>query len=267
MSSDAQALIEQVRTTTQPTTLTPGDVVGVHVPMGAEYRVNDLERYLPTPRRPAGLCVVTDTADFVALLKRYATAATTVWADVDHRAVVAVLNDHADPEQPAWGDWRATLQMRFDHRYKAWREVHRKPMDQAMFADFIEDRLSDVTSPPAADLLEVAQTFTAKTAVDFRQAIRLGDGSVQITYHEEVSANAGRDGNLQVPAEIALSLPVFEGEAPTVVRVRLRFSVREGNLRILLIIDERDELERVRFDGALEAITKVTPVWHGTPRQ
>jgi hypothetical protein len=50
-------------------------------------------------------------------------------------------------------------------------------------------------------MLERAQTFQAKTKVDFQSSIRLADAQQQLTYTEEAKASGGTRGELTIPTE------------------------------------------------------------------
>jgi uncharacterized protein YfdQ (DUF2303 family) len=116
-------------------------------------------------------------------------------------------------------------------------------------------------------MLEIAQTFHAKTNVSFRSGVRLSSGTTQFLYDEEQTAKAGGKGQLEVPTEFELGIAPFEGEAAYRIKARLRWRVRDGGLVIGYKLERphevvRDALQAIadRLDGELEN------VYLGTPR-
>ncbi len=73
----------------------------------------------------------------------------------------------------------------------------------------------------------MCRTLEAKKKVDFKSAIRLADGSTQFTYDEYVQGSA-LQGQLQVPEQFSLAIPVFENGAKWRVDVRLRYRIQDG---------------------------------------
>lgn len=265
--SDTAALLEYVAATTAPNDHDHDQIFGVHVPAHATYKLIDMEGHADKPRRPRGASTLRAVPSFISFIERYESDDMTLWADPTSAQVTAVLNDHqhAGPDVAGWGDWRATLLLTKTPAYAAWRELHRKPITQMQFAEFVEDNLATIAAPPGADLLEIAQTFQANRRVEFRSAQRLVDGTVQLRYHEEIDASAGRDGDLAVPAELTIRTAMFEGEEAQTISVRLRYRIGDGDLRIMLVIAELEDIERKAFDAAVEAISAKWPVWTGQP--
>lgn len=163
-----------------------------------------------------------------------------VWADLDARKVTAYLD--------GVGGWRmhtATLALRHSREWVEWTSVDGKLLPQATLAQFIEDHLSSIAEPDGAKLLDVCQTLQATTSVAFKSQTILANGQRQIRYEESVEAKAGQKGDLTIPGELLLALPIFQGGERVVVRARFRFAIRDGVLTLGVKLVEPDrEVER-----------------------
>lgn len=127
--------------------------------------------------------------------------------------------------------------------------------------------VGEVGSPDGATLLEVCRTLEAKKKVDFKSAIRLADGSTQFTYDEDVQGSA-RQGQLAVPEQFSLGIPVFENGAKYRADVRLRYRIQDGGNLIMwleLIRPHKiieDAVKQLRAD--ISAQTEL-PILNGSP--
>lgn len=251
-------------TTTTPRTYPPephrldrGDLVVMADP---NIEVHDLERYAAQPHRSRGVFHAHDAETVVAYVARHRSPRVEpeLWADLEQLCIVVVLNPHDQDTGPQWHDWLCQVQLRRTPEWAAWMEHNGKPMSQTEFAVFVEDHLDDVVEPAAADLLELATTFQAKTNVVFRSAVVLANGDRQLTYHEATDARAGADGQLVVPDRIALGVAPFEGSSAWRIEARLRYTVKDGALRIWYQLVRPDLIERGAFDEAVDAVATPT---------
>ncbi len=111
-----------------------------------------------------------------------------------------------------------------------WTAVDRKPFGQAEFAQFLEDNLADIQHPAGADLLTIINALEIDGALTFQKAIRLQDGTVKFSFHNDQRA---KSGDIAVPSEFNLALQVFEGEPHLRVQARLRYRLSStGELKV-----------------------------------
>ena len=81
----------------------------------------------------------------------------------------------------------------------------------------------------------------------------LANGSNQLVWQEDVRGKVGK-GEIDVPAEFVLGIPVFEGGAKYQVTCFLRYRIEEGGkLCMWFDIHKRDEI----LADAFEEIVKV----------
>lgn len=269
--NDAQVIVRTAQEAASPRTLEPGVAYGVLIPgsenNAAHYEVVDTERFLTAPSRKRGSVTFSTGASLEAYVNKHAIeGATEMFADVDNLRVVAVLNGHAK-ETTGWGDHRATLQLRHTPEWKRWAAKDGQLVDQVQFAEHIEQGLAEIVEPPAAEMLELAQTFQANTKVVFRSSNLLNNGQRQLQYEETMDAKAGEKGNLVIPPSFTIGVAPFEGADPYRISARLRFRIREGHLTIGYSLDRPDVVLRTAFDDVLTSLESATgmAVYHGTP--
>lgn len=213
-----------------------------------EQRVTDsFERFLDTPSRPRGRTHVNDVASFITLVNRAASPDNTViFANENDNVITAIAN-----YDEGWGDHRLILNLTLSPEWLHWRKSNGALVTQVQFAEHIEDGLSAIVSPPAADLMELAQTFQAKRELQFESGQRLSSGDVKFRYHEETKAGAGQKGDLEVPEKFELRLPVYRGGDAFPITARLRYRISQNGLGLGYKLDRPEEL----LDAAFSEVT------------
>lgn len=222
----------------------------------------DLERYLPAPRRKHGSVTLHDAASFGAYVNRHASPGTVLYADCNSNRIVAVLNDHAS-DGPGWGDHTATLQLAHTREWQHWASQDGKLQGQQAFAEHIEQGLLEIVEPPSADMLELAQSFEAKSSASFKSGNLLQDGSRQLVYQETVDARAGQTGNITIPKQFKLGIAPYEGTDPYEIVARLRYRLQSEHLTIGYTLVRPHDVLRAAFGDvlvAIEASTGLTPL-------
>ncbi len=217
------------------------------------------------PNRSKDIHTVYSLDSLVVLAEELNQGPARIWADPKERRITCVLDD-AERGTPRWRENRIEYRLEFTPRMLAWRRHDRAMLSQQVFAEHLEDRMRDVVSPPAADLLEIAQTLTMSTQIDFRSGHRLRDGQTTLKYVEETDAQGGTDGQLEIPGEFDLALPVFvgdDGDRP--IRARFRYRLRNGDLTLGYILDDVDQLIEDAFTELVARVTNETeiPVIYG----
>lgn len=243
------------------------DLFTVVTPAGATRTLLDVQEFAAGPPRTRGVVAVHRADSFVAAVNRLGGGTQTVTVYVDEPAgkLTAVLNDDT-LDQPGWRDHRVAFEPRHSPEWSFW--TSRQGLgEQQRFAETIEEGLDEITSPPAADLLEIAQTFHAAVQSEFRQAARLVNGAVQFVFSENIEAKAGASGTVDVPTEFTIRLAVYHGGDPTDLTARLRYRLTGGALIIgyTLVHPERaaDEAFSAAVTQVLEDLDHV-PAVHGT---
>lgn len=217
------------------TLLTTDTAQAVYLPRGdggdGQIAIVDMEKHMAVPARKRGSVTVFDAASLNLILAANPGQKIVVYANRLYPApcIVAVMNDHG--EYPGWRDHRVNLEFRVTPQWQKWLGIDGKLMSQSEFAEFIEDNLADIAEPAGAEMLEVAQYFSATRDVTFRSAIRLKDGQVQFQNDEKLEAKVGA-GNIAVPDTISLGLSPYFGIVPFRVEAKFRYRIRDGKLAL-----------------------------------
>jgi uncharacterized protein YfdQ (DUF2303 family) len=233
--NNMQAVIDAARLGQTPTAI---EVVGskahwsVPSPQGTVIKTIDLEDGLGAPLRKRGTVQVFDATSFNAILAANEGGNATVYVnrDASAPAIVAVLNGNGE-HGPGWGDFRAEIVFRFTPQWLKWKSIDGRMMPQLQFAEFIEDNLGDIVTPPGADMLEIAQYLSATRSVDFRSALRLSSGQIQFQNVESVDAKVGV-GQTAIPETITLGIAPVYGLPPFKVDARFRYRIVDGKLQL-----------------------------------
>ena len=227
--------------------------------------IKDLEHLLPNPTRTRQKLTVLDAESFIAYVNRFANDATAVFCNGPEGRTFSAVIDYHQPTSPAWRDHIATYRCPTTIEWGRWKETDRKRMDQATFAEFIEENVRDITQreneatdPSAADMLEISRTLEAKKNITFRQGTRLDNGQVQLTYNEEIDGRAGEAGQLRIPEEFFIALKPFLGGDTFCVPARFRYRIQEGRLvmwyelvRADKVLEEAYNAVRNKIEGAI----------------
>lgn len=247
----------------QVATIAGGDevpVVGVALPPEWTLEQVDTEQWAERPRRPKGTVHVHNAEGFVRSVRRRAAGLdatafdVVLYADEETKQLVAVLNDDtasAGEMVADWRDYRVALANRPRPEWTHWKSLDGQYVDQERFAEHIERGLAELVSPPAADALEIAQTFQATVGTRFGSGIRLQTGVRQFTFEESIDARAGE---LQIPERLVLNVSPFFGAPKYEVTARFRFRLRAGELSLGYLLDRPDEVERAAFNDIVTAV-------------
>lgn len=219
------------------------DVHGTPVLLAPEgFTALEMAHLLPAPTRKRGTVVLNDAESFIAVVNDQKDKSTRMFSTINPPTFTAVFNHIADGA--GWGDHIAKYNAPLSPEWKTWDGADGKSMSQVEVAQFLESNLVDVLhvpedapekgllkSPDGSTLLEVCRTLEATKKVDFKSSVRLGDGSTQFTYNEDVQGSA-KAGTLSVPEHFTIAIPVFENGDKWPLLVRFRYRIDGGALRI-----------------------------------
>ena len=245
-------VIEAARVGVEPKPL-PGIDNAVFVPLAHEGRIEDLQHFLPNPRRKKGTITVFDAGSFNAVMDQNAGAGIhTVYIDrnVDAPSIVGIMNDHGSvPETQqtsaleilGWRDFRVQIELRQTPQWKKWRAMDGRMVSQLEFAEFIEDNLADIDTPTGAEMLEIVTYLQATRTVKFESGMRLSNGSIQFVNKDDIEARVGA-GKIEVPETFKLALTPYQGLALYSIPARFRYRLSEGKLVMGLKLERVENL-------------------------
>lgn len=256
------AVIEAAREGTEPQILDPTNPTFVVVPDGTRPVEIDMDKWRDAPARTKGTYRPATVDAFSKYVARHITDITdagTVWVHPTSGRIVAVFDDAA-PGKPGWREHKAVLELETTPEWKHWIEKDGSLMGQEEFAEHVEVGLDDIQEPSGADVLEMAQTFHAKTNSTFRQATRLASGETQFQYDEEISAKAGATGTMEIPSVLMLGIAPFVGEEPYKVIARVRYRISSGKLSLGYKLDRPDLVRRDALETIADKLAKQFPL-------
>lgn len=212
------------------------------IPDGYRIEKTDLstpEKDQARPDQRRGTLTADDLDSLLGLLAKHASPDVEVYANEASGSITALLDagspvDTTDGTVAAtsWYDWRAALTLRPDADWQAWTGIDGRLLDQATFAEFLEQQAHTVVTPTYADLLEVAQSIEVHANTRFKSAARTSSGERTFIVDEEHQAKAGRTGTLKIPNEITVRLkPWVDGDRQD-VRVLFRYRLNAGGLQL-----------------------------------
>lgn len=250
--------------------LDPGNIYAFR--LGSTVHQVDLtgDRYLDRPKRKIGAVYVHDGASFaVYWAKHRVEGHSEIYADRDGRRFIAVLDAHA-ADTTDWGGHRLCLALCHSQAWQAWTAADGRYMAQEAFAEHLDDNRVDIREPAAAEMLEIAQTIQGTVKVDWQAGHRLADGQRRIGFVETNSASAGQRGELAIPTQITLGLPVFDGaEVAHQVTARFRHRIDNGQLRLMYKLDRPADVVAAAFADVVAEIAEAcgAPVLLGVPAE
>lgn len=229
------------------------------------------------PFRRMGRHTVFEPDSFAEMINRYATGATTVWADRGESTVVAIFNDHpatrfaqdgldhdgreVTEASAGHGDHSGVLQLALHDDYRSWMQHDGKLLSQRDFGEHIEDMAHTMVEPDAATMLEIATTLTMKSVIDGSSKVRLDNGDVQFRFHQETTQSAGRGAKeVAIPSTFRFSVPVWEGTEPVEFTARLRVRpLQHEGVQMGFRLTQRSDLVREAFDQLMSQVESAIP--------
>lgn len=188
--------------------------------------------------------------------------------DREQSRFVAIVNGHEviavngnARRQPDWCDHLAIYALELSAEWQEWTAMAAQSHSQCALADFLEDHLSEIASPPAGQFLAAVQTLQIKNDVQFTGVVPT-NGGLQVSYREEQTATAGgAKETLLLPNEFTLAMPIHTGGKNQWIKAKLRYTLRDGKLTFtvkLMAVEKavRDaEQELIDKAGELTGLT------------
>lgn len=189
-----------------------------------------VEQQMPRPYHLEQNVELLTEGSFIEYFNRFAKPCSTVFVDDTESVLVAVLDYHESPTEPAWKKHRATYKLPKTKEWQSWIKNNNVKMSQEEFALFIEENLREIIEPNGADMLQIAASLKAKKDVDFGRSTRLDNGEIQFTYTETIQGQAGVNGQLTIPEIFQLAIAPYLHGAPYQIEARLRYRISPQGL-------------------------------------
>lgn len=228
MDSEAmQSVLEAARASVGVKTFGDEHAIAV-LPDG--FNVKDISSMLPPPPRPRELIELLTVESFADYVKRFAGEASVIFADEQAADYQAVIDYHAGGGRGTC-DHKARYRCPMTQEWTDWSGLTGKLVSQVEYAKFIEAHLPDIVSPAGATMLELALSLQVKKDVSFASDTRLSNGQTQFRYEETIRGST-QAGDLVIPDQFRISIPIFVGGPTSLVDARLRYRLQDQKLVI-----------------------------------
>lgn len=266
-NTEAQSIIDVAKEAVAAQELYPGIYWSGDSAEVVDIREQLHEEAQRDPDRKTGTYTVVDVPSFAAYLAKHGEEHTEVWGSRDSAKIDAVINAHAGSEYGAHHeDHNAVLQLRHSDDWKDWANADGQWKSQVEFAEFIEDHRPNFGKPTAAEMLELAQTFRSTNRVEFGSSHRVKSGETSLQYAEVHDAKAGKKGELTIPDEISIAMPVYDQGKPYLLTARLRYRINNGQLLLGFKLNRPKDTLQSAFDDVVTDVQGSTgqDVWATT---
>lgn len=220
--------------------------------------IRSLEALASTPKRKRANVSIGEAKSFIDYVRAHTIAGSTCLFGASNElggSFTAILDYHNANKDGTeldarWCEHRACFTLVTTTEWKRWVESNGRPMPQETFSEFIEDNLTDIIKPDAAELLETAQLLTGKKGATFRSGKNLKNGTIDFQYTEQIEVGGGRrDDALQVPDRFTLGIVPFVGANGVEITARLRFRISDsGKLSFTYLLDRPHKIVEEAFN-------------------
>jgi uncharacterized protein YfdQ (DUF2303 family) len=243
------------------------------------------------PERRSGVAGHDTVESLIAHINRFKDVDTAVFAKLSETdPSFQAIYDYHRAGPPEAHEAARNLKHRAAHKpvisepWKAWKAVDGRPLGQAEFAAFLEDRILDIAPPPSADeasnplvaalggriggqqdLLTASRGMRIKENAEVTSAHVLETGEVEVAYKTELKTADNQP--LRLPTCFAVQAPVYEGGPLYKLWMRLRFRRQEGDITWTLVRWRPDMIVRHALTEIADKIRAETqlPVFIGSP--
>lgn len=217
----------------------------------ADFTAKDVSDPYRLPPRPQAQVTVDDRASLEHYTKRHLDSDTSILlADYDKGTITAILDWH--PHNQAVGisfgqagarQHRCTLTLRPSEEWKRWDDFQGKMHPQDVFARFIEENATDICDPDPATMIELSRDLEAVQSTAFKARTRLENGDMSFVFENDTKIIS----KVQAPNAFALSIPLYQGEAPEVLQARFRWKPSDGRLLLGFEWHRVEYMRQARF--------------------
>lgn len=208
-----------------------------HALIQSGYTLQSLESHLGAPVRIRQAVELLSPQAFVAYVRRFKERGTVVFskdhtftAKLDYHNVVLgppVGADLYGEPDPSWCTHTASYGPKVSRAWAAWKKAHKVEMSQVEFADFIEERMVEITAPVAGDVLTAVRDFKESRSATLESVQEPRNGNIEFKY-----ISKGSPMTASFPHDITLWLPVFDYHEPQLLKAEIRYTTNEGQLRL-----------------------------------
>ncbi|MBN9242451.1 MAG: DUF2303 family protein [Mesorhizobium sp.] len=243
-----------------------------------------LEEARLMPARRKGTATADTLESFINLVDRHkddrsALFGRCIWPDPKLTAVI----DYDDAEGEARNrQHRIVYAFPLTDEFKAWVGANAKPMDQEVFAAFLEEHAAELAAPGEGERSEYERLFgetmatpsevvalsrhlEVHVAARAKQGIRLQTGERTVEFTEEHQNSKGEA--VVIPGIFMVSVPAFVDGDAVRIPARLRYRIAGGDIKWFYQLYRWEFFLREQVERDLDAAAKATdlPSFEGAP--
>lgn len=169
-----------------------------------------LEHLLPRPLRDKTQRELLTVESFNEYVKRFKQPSSSIYTKKNSGGYVIIAEiDHRTETETAWHSHSAAIGLKYSEPLQRWIELNKRQLSQDKFADLLEERALDIKSPSAAEILELAQSLHVTRNLSVKSMVRSNRSANSISFNQDQSLKAGRDGNLELPTSFIIDIEPF----------------------------------------------------------
>jgi hypothetical protein len=223
------------------------------------------------PRHVAQSVTLQTSGSLKTYINRFRNKDSVMFADIGRDTIISVIDYHGAGQDevgptgiltPKHNLHRATLTLAKSKEWAVWTSQNEKLMSHEGFASFLEENALDVLYPHGGDLLELCRDLNVKAGTEFKSSIRMGD-TVKFEFKKDSEI-----GELQLPSEFTISIPVYFGEPAVTLRCLTRRKLDDGHLFLGFKIVRLENVRQADFQRIVSEVqfdtSNITTVY-GTP--
>lgn len=240
------------------------------------WSVQGYSELMERPKRNDFTILFKDLDSFCNYVRDHATEDSSLYLRPDIKklefSAIAYIDD-CKRNSPNWRQEKVTYVPETSVEWEEWTKNNKQKMRQEDFALFLEEHLCDIVDDvngktTALILLQAVTNLYEVRNVTYGRTVSLSNGMASFEFREE----DGQKGQIQVPTEFVVGIPVFEdgedGPAYT-IRAKLRYRI-DRNSGALCLWYELQLINRI-FKNAIERqsnaisekLTNVLPIYNG----
>lgn len=249
-----------------------------------------LDKFLQWPERRRGRAALRSLQSLIDHANRFKDVDSALFAvpDMGSPSLQCVLDYHLTGApgtvRARHLEHRGMYSFPLSEQWKAWTSIHRKDLDTAEFAAFIEDRILDLVDPAGllpnsatalladklgvklatpAHMMKASRGLSIRVNQDVVNAVTLQTGEISLRFEEKHEPT----GSDTVPAAFAINIPVFELDNVWTIAVRLRYRHANGAIKWTCHLYRHDVTFQEAFTSACARASDATmlPLFYGTP--
>jgi len=231
------------------------------VPPNCELK--SLEHLLPAPTRIREHPQFSDIAGFADYVEEFKQAGSRVFVDDDKHRFVTVFDFHA-PDNPAWCDHSASIQMHLAPEWERFTAFDNKAMAPKQFAEFLEDNVAyideEASGMSAAELLTMAQTFkiNIKGNVEVEETLSRGLRKMVIQDDSTLRGQTKDGRELEFPEMLFFRLRIFKNHKTYPIQVHLRTRTSQESVAFMIKIPDSEGLLEEAFNKVIDDVREET---------